>query len=367
MCRKAAARTCAIAPRHGSIRNHERRVPFVRPLATLVALLAVTGCAGLAEESGSENGGVAKTSIAIGVPSSAPEMETGQAMPGSAPSSSEPVSSTQVASAQPPSEAFSKLIATGIPALAARAYLNASQRAPEALPKCTMPPEVLAAVGAAESRHGAVGSFDEDGTSREPIKGYAPTGEDTDGGALDGDTEKDFAVGPMQFTPETWADLGRDGDGDGDFDPHNFYDAALATAAYLCHLTGPFPAARFIVGQWDPWERQNRQREQRTEILHANWETRKREREELEKYVSENPEDTTNGAVLARLKPLEPEPVYEELPLPSGPTQLRNAVERYYGPESKVRDDYRDNVESVFRRLVSGTGGVEVTLADRLA
>jgi hypothetical protein len=265
-----------------------------------------------------------------------------------------------------PTEGFRRLTAAGVPDLAARAYLNASIRAPEALPNCKMSPEVLAAVGVSESRHGTIGAFDEDGTSREIIKGYTHVGDDTDEGKLDGDTEKDYAVGPMQFTPETWQDLGRDGNGDGNFDPSNYYDAALATTAYLCKLAGPFLDAFTIAAQWDQWDKQKAQLEQRTKLLHEQWERQKAQREELEQIVKDYPNDTTNASILARLPPLPAEPIYKEPDRPAGPAQLRQGVERYYGPEGKVRDDYRDNVESHFRDLVARTGGVKVTEADRL-
>ena len=54
------------------------------------------------------------------------------------------------------------------------------------------------------------------------------------GGVLDGDTEFDRAVGPMQFIPESWQRYGRDADGDGVIDPHQIDDAALGAANLLC-------------------------------------------------------------------------------------------------------------------------------------
>lgn len=60
---------------------------------------------------------------------------------------------------------------------------------------------------------------------------------DTDDGVLDGDTEFDRAVGPMQFIPTTWDLFDADGNGDGETDPQNIYDAALASARYLCAST----------------------------------------------------------------------------------------------------------------------------------
>ena len=41
-------------------------------------------------------------------------------------------------------------------------------------------------------------------------------------------------MGPMQFLPGTWARYASDGDGDGEADPQNLYDATLAAARYLC-------------------------------------------------------------------------------------------------------------------------------------
>jgi len=38
----------------------------------------------------------------------------------------------------------------------------------------------------------------------------------------------------MQFIPSSWRAIARDGNGDGNMDVQNAYDAALGTAAYLC-------------------------------------------------------------------------------------------------------------------------------------
>ena len=61
--------------------------------------------------------------------------------------------------------------------------------------------------------------------------------EDSDDGALDGDTTFDRAVGPMQFIPSTWRLFAQDGNLDGEPDPQNIYDASLASARYLCAST----------------------------------------------------------------------------------------------------------------------------------
>ena len=61
---------------------------------------------------------------------------------------------------------------------------------------------------------------------------------DTDGGRLDGDTRYDRAVGPMQFIPQTWRSYEADGNQDDAREPQNVYDAALASARYLCVAAG---------------------------------------------------------------------------------------------------------------------------------
>ncbi|MDF3149807.1 lytic transglycosylase domain-containing protein, partial [Streptomyces sp. T21Q-yed] len=75
---------------------------------------------------------------------------------------------------------------------------------------------------------------------------------DTDGGAHDGDTTYDRAVGPMQFIPSTWARWGADGNGDGRADPNNVFDAALGAGRYLCaggrDLSVPAELDRAILG-----------------------------------------------------------------------------------------------------------------------
>lgn len=73
---------------------------------------------------------------------------------------------------------------------------------------------------------------------------------DSDGGALDGDTVYDRAVGPMQFIPSTWRSVNADGNGDGFGDPNNMFDAAQGAAQYLCtgtsNLGNPAQAAQAV-------------------------------------------------------------------------------------------------------------------------
>ncbi|MFE6173946.1 lytic transglycosylase domain-containing protein [Streptomyces sp. NPDC056464] len=130
----------------------------------------------------------------------------------------------------------------GIPATVLDAYKRAATSLQQAKPGCNLPWEVLAAIGKVESGQARGGRVDADGTTLSPIlgpqlngNGFANIG-DTDGGAYDGDSSYDRAVGPMQFIPSTWEWAGRDGNGDGKKDPNNVYDAALAAGHYLCRF-----------------------------------------------------------------------------------------------------------------------------------
>ncbi|MFM9611390.1 lytic transglycosylase domain-containing protein [Streptomyces niveiscabiei] len=129
---------------------------------------------------------------------------------------------------------------SGIPATVLDAYKRAATALAADKPGCNLPWELLAAIGKVESSHASGGNVGADGTTVTPILGPPLNGvgfahiSDTDGGAFDGDSMYDRAVGPMQFIPSTWAWAGRDGNGDGRKDPNNVYDAALAAAHYLC-------------------------------------------------------------------------------------------------------------------------------------
>ncbi len=130
----------------------------------------------------------------------------------------------------------------GLTPRAISAYLFAAELAPSVAPGCTPTWWQLAGIGRVESRHGTFGgaTLGIDGVPDIPIIGPQLNGEvfasigDTDGGELDGDTEWDRAVGPMQFIPQSWARFRADGDGDGDFNPQDLDDAALAAARHLC-------------------------------------------------------------------------------------------------------------------------------------
>lgn len=138
--------------------------------------------------------------------------------------------------------------ATRIPSSAVRAYGNAEVIAAESWPTCNLTWNTLAGLGQVETRHGTYtgnwmkpAEIQADGVVRPPIIGVPLDGspgfaeiKDTDGGVLDGDTEFDRAVGPMQFIPETWRRHGIDASGDGVADPHHIDDAAASAARLLC-------------------------------------------------------------------------------------------------------------------------------------
>ncbi|MFI9288152.1 lytic transglycosylase domain-containing protein [Streptomyces werraensis] len=129
---------------------------------------------------------------------------------------------------------------SGIPATVLRAYRAAEFSVARTDPGCRLPWELPAAIGKVESGQARGGAVDENGTTLGRITGPPLDGRgfalirDTDGGAHDGDTVYDRAVGPMQFLPSTWARWGMDGNGDGRADPNNIFDAALAAGHYLC-------------------------------------------------------------------------------------------------------------------------------------
>ncbi|MEV7086481.1 lytic murein transglycosylase [Streptomyces sp. NPDC093085] len=128
----------------------------------------------------------------------------------------------------------------GIPTTVLAAYQRAEATLKEEKPGCNLPWQLLAAIGKVESGHARGGQVDADGTTLAPILGPVLNGvgfaniSDTDNGRYDGDTTHDRAVGPMQFIPSTWEKWGQDGSGDGEKDPNNIFDAALAAAFYLC-------------------------------------------------------------------------------------------------------------------------------------
>jgi membrane-bound lytic murein transglycosylase B len=136
--------------------------------------------------------------------------------------------------------------ASGIPAVALAAYQRAATIINAADRSCHMPWQLVAAIGRVESDHGRADGnvltnrgIDKPGIYGPALNGKHGTTEikDTDAGQYDHDSTFDRAVGPMQFIPSTWAIVGVDADNDGQRNPQDIYDAALASAVYLC--SGP--------------------------------------------------------------------------------------------------------------------------------
>ncbi len=131
----------------------------------------------------------------------------------------------------------------GIPSAALSAYQRAAQVIDSADASCNIEWPLVAAIGRVESNHGRYGgnTLSAEGVSTPGIYGIPLNGgngtqriSDTDAGQYDNDKQFDRAVGPMQFIPSTWSVVGVDGDGDGERNPQDIDDAALATAVYLC-------------------------------------------------------------------------------------------------------------------------------------
>ncbi len=153
--------------------------------------------------------------------------------------------------------------ALGIPPVVFSAYLSAVAQAPTITPQCEVDWPIIAGIWRVESHHGTVGgrTAGPDGTVTPPLYGITLDGSvagtaiiaDTDRGVLDGDPSWDRAVGPAQFLPGSWRAYGRDGNRDRQADPHNVFDAALSTVAYLClrtpgDYTNPEDLARALRG-----------------------------------------------------------------------------------------------------------------------
>ncbi|MFB2580603.1 lytic transglycosylase domain-containing protein [Herbiconiux sp. P15] len=136
--------------------------------------------------------------------------------------------------------------ATGIPRRALQGYAGAALVSQEVRPDCHLGWNTLAGIGWVESHHGTIfgGEIQENGVTSDLIIGVPLDGvgfqeiPDSDAGAVDGDTEWDRAVGPMQFVPTTWAAWATEANGDGVPDIHNIDDSSLSAAEYLCYSGG---------------------------------------------------------------------------------------------------------------------------------
>lgn len=135
--------------------------------------------------------------------------------------------------------------ALGIPVTALEAYGYAAKVAEIVNPDCHLAWTTLAGIGMVESHHGTYrgATIAPNGDVSPPIRGVQLDGS---GGNLriidnitsNGDREYARAMGPMQFTPETWRLYGVDAHNDGISSVDNIDDAALSAAGYLCNRGG---------------------------------------------------------------------------------------------------------------------------------
>ncbi len=153
--------------------------------------------------------------------------------------SARPTAAAPVTTGPPPAAEVHAPGAVHIPAVALAAYRNADAEMTQSQPACGVTWNLLAGIGYVESTHAFGGAADERGNPVSPIYGPAldgslPGNEIIAAGSFGDGTSYARALGPMQFLPTTWQLHGADGDGDGQADPHNLFDATLAAARYLC-------------------------------------------------------------------------------------------------------------------------------------
>ena len=146
---------------------------------------------------------------------------------------------TFVPSLPPPPAVISAVGGMRIPVMALAADRKAEQTMAVADPGCGVSWNLLAGIGRIESSHANGGATDARGTAVRPIygpvlDGSLPGNEIIVQSNAGGRPNYARAMGPMQFLPGTWSRYASDGDGDGKADPQNLFDAALATARYLC-------------------------------------------------------------------------------------------------------------------------------------
>ncbi len=143
-------------------------------------------------------------------------------------------------STPPPGGIASSSSSLGIPGIVLTAYQNAATNLAASDPTCQITWQMIAGIGKVESNH-AWGAVAPNGDTSRRILGPVLNGSrwaaisDTDNGALDGNSTWDRAVGPMQFIPGSWQIYAADGNSDGVSNPHNVFDASVATGKYLCN------------------------------------------------------------------------------------------------------------------------------------
>ncbi|MFG1653791.1 lytic murein transglycosylase [Micromonospora sp. NPDC049275] len=251
---RQAAVTAARATRAWSRRPSGR---LTVPGVFLLALVAATAAAGAllvpATIRGSRPAAAdVTTAPTVAVPSALPldprptgPLPTGPLPTGAFPSGGMPTGPTVGGRPSDALAAWAQQVGArlNIPATAVQAYGYAELVLAQTNRSCALSWTTLAAIGQVESGHGSVNGarLGSDGKALPQIFGPPLDGNggrmriiDTDRGALDNDSVFDRAIGPMQFIPTTWEEIGADADNDGRKDPHDLDDAALAAGNYLC-------------------------------------------------------------------------------------------------------------------------------------
>ncbi|MEV4823570.1 lytic murein transglycosylase [Micromonospora sp. NPDC049274] len=251
---RQAAVTAARATRAWSRRPSGR---LTVPGVFLLALVAATAAAGAllvpATIRGSRPAAAdVTTAPTVAVPSALPldprptgPLPTGPLPTGAFPSGGMPTGPTVGGRPSDALAAWAQQVGArlNIPATAVQAYGYAELVLAQTNRSCALSWTTLAAIGQVESGHGSVNGarLGSDGKALPQIFGPPLDGNggrmriiDTDRGALDNDSVFDRAIGPMQFIPTTWQEIGADADNDGRKDPHDLDDAALAAGNYLC-------------------------------------------------------------------------------------------------------------------------------------
>ena len=134
----------------------------------------------------------------------------------------------------------------GIPERQLRAYAYAAWRV-EADEDCAVGWPTIAAIAQVASDHGRAqeSSVDENGITTKPLRGLRVMKmppvvvPDTDGGATDGDTVNDVAVGPMQIMPSRWEQYSVAVEEGRKPNPDSIDDASLTAARLLCSAGNP--------------------------------------------------------------------------------------------------------------------------------
>ena len=130
---------------------------------------------------------------------------------------------------------ISQMVPT-LPGAAYRAYVRASARAEELDPRCRVAPALLVGIGRIMSNHGRTpnSTLTVAGATDSALRGLVGRiAIDSDGGAIDGSTEKDVRVGPLQLTVRQWNEFAMHDDPIID-SPEWLLSQAIAAAQLLC-------------------------------------------------------------------------------------------------------------------------------------